>query len=192
MLVAVGFIALSSLDLTGSITQNGVCPSFDARQEAFVLAQTIEQYRSAHPVRANYGNGSYSICYTSGKLAYFTFPVPFKGFYSNINSDQNFKTHSEQATYVWLGRKLTALSLEASQVQWINVVIFSQVIVCLPCRIDMQSWQQGLRTEVHTENLFLFVWDLGANGFDPATYPAGTGKPVTPEDVRNIEIQFDS
>ncbi|HEU0001451.1 MAG TPA: hypothetical protein VFQ36_11155 [Ktedonobacteraceae bacterium] len=145
LLAVIAFFALGSLNLAGSTTQTGQCPPFNAQQEAFNLAQRTEQFRRAKPEAVNYGNGSYTICYTNGKIAYFTFPQPFRGFYDKNAPGEEYKTHSEQATYVWPGRKLAALPLVASQIQWIQVVIFSQVIVCPPCQNDMKSWQTGLR-----------------------------------------------
>jgi len=38
--------------------------TFNARQEAFTLAQSVEQYRSTKPANTNYGMGSYTICYS--------------------------------------------------------------------------------------------------------------------------------
>lgn len=91
LLAVIAFFALGSLNLAGSTTQTGQCPPFNAQQEAFNLAQRTEQFRIARLVRANYGNGSYTICYTNGKIDYFTFPMPFKGFYSNASPGKDYK-----------------------------------------------------------------------------------------------------
>ena len=41
------------------------------------------------------------------------------------------------------------------------------------------------------QSLVLSIWDITyGNGFDPATYPAGNGVPVTIDMIREVRIAF--
>lgn len=194
----IGFYFLSSLNIhTSTTTQNnseGQCLSsgknFNARLEAFTLAQTAEQYRSANKFAGNYGLASYTICYKDGSQSRVQSSV-FKGFDSATKPKNS--THSEQAAYGWLRYSLPRLSVDQNKVVAIYTVIFSQVVVCNLCQQDMKSWQRILRQQAKTNQLFLSIWDImSGKGFNPATYPAGTGIPVTIDDVRKVPIDFTS
>lgn len=199
LILIVGILALSSLNLkVNTNTQDaseGQCQSngqnFDARQEAFTLARAAEQYRHNKPFAGNYGLGSYTICYNDASQQRLQSPV-FKG-YDNLTTPSQSRnaTHSEQSSYGWLQLQLSRLSIDQSTVTAIHAVIFSQVIVCLPCRKDMVSWQRVLRQKAKTNNLYLSIWDITpGKGFIPIVYPAGTGIPITLSDLERIRIQF--
>ena len=102
---------------TQSTTQNQ-CPqagqSFDARQEAFMLAQSAEQYRRMHPFGGNYGLGSYIICFTDGTQQREQSRL-YEGFYSTeLPRSLQHITHSEQYAYDWLQEQLSLLSIDQS------------------------------------------------------------------------------
>ena len=195
----IGFYFLSSLNIhIGTTTQNnseGQCLSsgknFNEQQEAFTLAQAAEQYRSAKPIKANYGLGSYTVCYKDGSQQRIQSEV-FKG-HKNINNpgERENSMHSEQAAYGWLQNTLSRQPFTISKIATIYVVIFSQVIVCNLCKQDMKIWQRTLRQKAKINNLFLSIWDIiPGKGFNPANYPAGTGTPVAIADIRKVVIQF--
>ena len=153
ILLAVGiFVLLPSYNLrtntsTQTTTENQ-CPaigqSFDARQEAFTLAQTAEQYRKIKPFGGNYGLGSYIICFTDGtQQRVQSIPFPGHDNYEDITKPLNY-THSEQSAYGWLQRQLSTLSIDRSNITAFYVVIFSQVRVCDLCPEDMKYWQRTL------------------------------------------------
>jgi len=100
-------------------------------------------------------------------------------------------THAEQAIYQWLQNQLAQLSLDITSVEGIYAVIFSQVLVCGPCRSEMVSWQRVLRQKARTTRVFLSIWDLNP-GFDPATFPAGPKKAVALADLERVPILFAS
>lgn len=192
----IGFYFLSSLNThTSTTTQNnseGQClssgKSFNEQQEAFTLAQAAEQYRSANKFAGNYGLASYTICYKDGSQSRVQSSV-FKGFDSPTKPKNS--THSEQAAYGWLRYTLSRLAIDQTKVATIYTVIFSQVVVCNLCQQDMKSWQRTLRQQANTNRLFLSIWDImPGRGFNPATYPAGTGTPVTVDDLRKVSINF--
>ena len=56
----------------------------------------------------------------------------------------------------------------------------------------MQNWQRELRQEVHTNLVFLSIWQLrfGQGGFDPKQFPGGTGTPVTINSIQQVFIRF--
>jgi Tfp pilus assembly protein PilV len=199
LLIGIGILALSSLNLrVNTSTQNaseGQCQSnsqnFDARQEALTLAQAAEQYRHSKPFAGNYGLGSYTMCYSDASQQRLQSPV-FKG-YENLTDPGQPRnaTHSEQSSYGWLQLQLSRISVNQSTTTAIYAVIFSQVIVCLPCRKDMVSWQKVLRQKAKTNNLYLSIWDIApGKGFIPTVNPAGTGIPITIGDLERIHIQF--
>jgi len=165
--------------------------NFDRRQEAFTLAQTAEEQRRIKPFGGNYGLGSYTICYTDGSQKRVQSDL-FKGYYTYGNLNQPpHATHSEQATYGWLQNQLSHLSIAQNKVTAIYAVIFSQVAVCPPCQKDMVSWQRTLRQTAGINELHLSIWDIRpGRGFDPATYPADTGTPITVDDLRQVPIRF--
>ena len=194
VLAVLAFLALGSLNLAVSGTttsRSSPCPGFDERQEAFRLAQFTEEYRKSHPTPANYGLGSWTVCYTDGPPVRNQTPE-FKG--SNNKNPALGPVqinHSEQQTYRYLQFKFPGFSLDESNVVAVEVVIFSQVIVCPPCQNDMVSWQAVLREKARTQNLFLSIWDIApGKGFAPTVYPGGTGIPVTIDDLRKIDIAF--
>lgn len=198
LLLGIGILALLSTNVqVNTSTQSaseGQCLSsgqdFDAQQEAFTLAQAAEQYRVAHPFGGNYGLGSYTICFKDGTQQRFQSPV-FKGFNNpNTNQARN-ATHSEQSAYGWLQLQLSRFSIDRSTVSAIYTVIFSQVQVCPDCVQDMRFWQSTLRQKAKMPQVFLSIWDIvGGKGFNPATYPAGTGITVTVNMLRKVPIQF--
>lgn len=197
LVIVVGLaFAVWSLSAVGTATTtttkstDGYCPGVDLQQEAFLLAQQAELTRKASPYAGNYADAWFGVCFTNGTTL-FGGIRPMRGFNNEGNPATNFTTHSEQAVYVFLQRKLAGLKLDAEQVVAIDVVIFSQVQVCSPCQTSMISWQESLRQAAGTQNLFLSVWDLGNNGFDPAKYKAGTGTPVTLDDVHQVDIPFE-
>lgn len=170
----------------GQCLDNG--RGFNTPQEAFTLAQAAEQYRTVHPFGGNYGLGSYTICYQDGTQQRFQSDV-YPGYYAQ-NPPRHI-THSEQSTYQWLQDELSNLSVESSSVTAIYTVIFSQVIVCIPCRQDMVSWQRALREKAKMNKLYLFIWDtVPGKGFAPTAYPGGTGTPVSLYDLERVPIQF--
>lgn len=173
----------------GQCLQNG--QGFDEQQEAFTLAQAAEQYRATHSFGGNYAYGSYTLCFQDGTQQRFQSP-PAPGFDNNNDQTRPVNaTHSEQGIYNWLQQKLSRLSSNQTGSSTIYVVIFSQVTVCGLCRKDMELWQRGLRQAAKTANLFLSIWDIIAGkGFNPATYPAGTGTPVLFEDLEKVPITF--
>jgi hypothetical protein len=193
LLGLIAFFLLGSLNFVGSTTTTttttGHCPGVDLQQEAFLLAQQAELARKTTPFRGNYANAWFQVCFTNNKTL--TNGVrPVQGFYDENNPEASWKTHSEQGVYAFLKPKLAGLKLDPAQVVAIDVVIFSQVRVCPPCQNAMISWQSGLRQAAGTQNLFLSVWDLGNNGFSPKKFPAGTGTPVTIDDLRQVDIPF--
>lgn len=193
LLAVIAFFALGSLNLAGSTTRSrsSQCPGFDEQEEAFQLAQFTEQYRKSHPTPANYGPGSWTVCYTDGSPVRNQTPEFKGGNNKNPAVGPTQITHSEQQTYRYLQLKLPGLSLDQSRVVAVEVVIFSQVIVCPPCQEDMVSWQAVLREKARTQNLFLSVWDIApGKGFVPTVYPGGTGTPVSIEDLRKIDLAF--
>ncbi len=176
---------------TQSTTQNQ-CPqvgqSFDARQEAFTLAQTAEKYRRAQPLPINYGLGSFIICFTDGTFKREQSMI-FKG--RSSNSYPGNETHSEQSAYGWLQNRLLALSIDPDTISAIYTFIFSQVRVCSFCKKDMVYWQRTLREKARTNNLFLSVWDIGfQQGFNPKIYPAGLKSAITINGIENVAINF--
>lgn len=167
---------------------NFAAQAFNARQEAFTLAQKLAQYRSTKPTFRNYGAGSYTICYKNGTQQ--RFPSPIAPGYSQTATPTN-ATHSEQAVYQWLLQQFRGLSLDFSSVSGIYVVIFSQVTVCEQCEPDMVSWLSNLRTAAKTPKVSLSIWDIArGKGFIPTVQPAGNGMPVTPEDIERVQIPF--
>lgn len=165
---------------------------FNTEQEAFTLAQAAEQQRRMQPFGGNYGLGSYTLCYKDGSQRRVQSPV-FRGYRNTTDKTKppNY-THSEQATYGWLQSEFSHLSIDRGRVRAIYTVIFSQVVICLPCRRDMKSWQRTLRQIVKTNNLFLSVWDIAPEkSFAPSTYPAGIGTPIAADDLEEVRIQFD-
>lgn len=196
----IGFYFLSSLNIhTSTTTQSnseGQCLStgknFNARLEAFTLAQAAEQYRNANKFNGNYGLASYTICYKDGsqqRVQSDTFPG------SNNLTDKTYPknyTHSEQSAYGWLQSELSKLTIDESKVSAIYTIIFSQVIVCDPCREDMKSWLCVLRDKARTQHVSLSIWDIAlGKGFNPAKFPAGTGTPVIVNDLERVPISFD-
>lgn len=173
----------------GQCLNNG--QSFNAQQEAFTLAQEVEQYRTANPYRGNYGLGSYTFCYKDGTQNRSQSPI-YPGYNNTKDATKPINaTHSEQKTYKWLEGELNALPANQSPATAIYVVIFSQVIVCGPCRQDMKLWQRGLRSAAKTSRVFLSIWDIVyGKGFNPATYQAGMGTPVTIDAIRRVPIVF--
>ncbi len=193
LLLALVLLVLPSLRIqTNTATQTasegqcqGAGQNFDARQEAFTLAQAAEQYRTANPFGGNYGPGSYTICYKDGTQLRVQSPV-FRGS-GKITNDN----HSEQSTYGWLQLQLPRLSIDPGPITAIYTVIFSQVTVCGPCERDMRLWQRTLRQKARTQQLFLSVWDIiYGKGFNPGIYPAGNGVPVTIDVLRQVLIPF--
>ena len=194
--LVVGYLILSASNVNVNVaTQNasdGQCQdaekSFDEQQEAFTLALEAEQYRTANPIGANYGLGSYTICYKDGTQQRVQ-SIVYKGFYSKTQPIND--THSEQIIYGWLQNKLSSLSLDRSNIVAIYAVIFSQVKVCDLCVKDMKSWQRVLRQKARTNSLYLSVWDIiFGQGFVPSTYPAGNGTPITIDALRKVPIRF--
>ncbi len=164
--------------------------TFNARQEAFLLGQRLASYRETHPTFANYGMGSYTICYKNGTQQ--RFPSPIAPGYSQKPTPTN-ATHSEQAVYQWLLRQFRDLALDFSTVSGIYAVIFSQVTVCDLCEADMVSWLSNLRQAAKTNKVALSVWDLARGaGFAPTVQPGGNGAPATPDDVERVPIPFTS
>jgi hypothetical protein len=104
----------------GQCLENG--HGFNTPQEALTLAQTAEQYRTAHPFKGNYGLGSYTICYKNGDQQRFQSDV-YRGF--DREDTENQLDHSEQFTYKWLQDNLSQLSVDRNTIQAIYVVIFS-------------------------------------------------------------------
>lgn len=193
LLLAIVLFVLPSLKIqTNTATQTaseGQCfdngQNFDARQEAFTLAQTAEQYRTAKPFGGNYGLGSYTICYKDGTQLRVPSPV-FRGT-GKITNDN----HSEQSAYGWLQLELSRQSIDSASITAIYTVIFSQVKVCGPCEEDMKLWQRTLRQKAGTQQLFLSIWDIiYGKGFNPSIYPAGNGTPVTIDVLRQVPIPF--
>ena len=200
LVVGIFFLVPSYNIRTNTATQTTTenqCPqtgqSFDAQQEAFTLAQSAEQYRQIKPYNGNYGLGSYIICLTNGAMRRIQ-SMPFQGYYDrSLPYYQQHLTHSEQATYKWLQDQLSRLSLSRNlnKVAAIYVVIFSQVLVCTSCQRDMIDWQRTLRQKAKVENLYLSVWDIMlGKGFVPTVYPAGTGIPVSIDDLEEVNIPF--
>lgn len=162
--------------------------SFATPQEAFTLAQYLEQYRIAHPTARNYGMGSYTICYKDGTQQ--RFPSPVAPGFSQTPLPHN-ATHSEQAVYQWLLQQFMALALDASTIRGIYVVIFSQVQVCVPCQSDMIDWLRNLRQAAKTPKVGLSIWDIArGKGFVPTLQPAGSGTPIAIEDIEKVPIPF--
>lgn len=189
-------LALSSLRTnTNTATEtvsDGQClnngQGFNTPQEAFTLAQAAEQYRITQPFGGNYGLGSYTICYQDGTQQRFQSDV-YPGFYAQ--KPPRHITHSEQATYQWLQDELSNLSIDSGSGTAIYAVIFSQVIVCIPCRQDMVSWQKTLREKARINKVYLFIWDIApGKGFAPTAYPGGTGTPVSLYDLERVPVQF--
>jgi hypothetical protein len=184
-------LAVSSLNITSTQTKAGQCP-FVPRQEAFLLAQEAEQTRVATPFAGNYGDGSYTICFRDGS-SYHYFTEVYQGYNSATASGYPAqKAHSEQRVDDELYAALSTASFDNSQLVGIYVVIFSQVIVCPPCQQEMRLWQRELRQAAHTTLLFLSIWQMhpGKAGFDPKKFPAGTGTPVTIDDLQQVFIRF--
>lgn len=174
--------------LRGPVLSSG--QGFDTQQEALTLVQAAEQYRTAHPFGGNYGLGSYTICFKDGTQQRFQSPV-FKGFNNPNSSEARNATHSEQSAYGWLQLQLSRLAIDQSTISATYAVIFSQVQVCPDCEQDMRFWQSTLRQKAKTQQVFLSIWDIvGGKGFNPATYPAGTGIAVTVDVLRKVPIQF--
>lgn len=180
---------------TTQTTQEPQCPqaeqSFDERQAAFILAQKAESQRSAAPYPGNYGLSSYLICYEDGTSQTDQSPV-FKGHdnYTDPAHPRNY-THSEQSAYGWLQLQFSRISIDLKKVAAIYTVIFSQVVVCSSCEEDAVDWQRVLRQKAKTEKLYLSLWDIQrGKGFNPATYPAGNGVPVTPDMLEKVSIPF--
>jgi hypothetical protein len=198
LLLGIGMLVLLStntqMKTSTQTASEGQClasgQDFNAQQEAFTLAQAAGQYRAAHPFGGNYGLGSYTICYKDGLQQRLQSPV-FKGYNNPNSSAARNATHSEQSAYGWLQIQLSRLSIDQSAVAAIYAVIFSQVLVCPACEQEMRFWQSSLRQRAKMQQVFLSIWDiLGGKGFDPATYPAGNGVPVTADILRKVPIQF--
>ena len=70
LFIALPYLKLGTLAGVQTQSNDGQClpknQGFNERQEAFTLAQTAEQTRSATPTTANYGLASYTICYKDG------------------------------------------------------------------------------------------------------------------------------
>jgi hypothetical protein len=199
LLIGLIIFALPSLNAqvntaTQSTTE-GQCQnggqSFNAQQEAYTLAQSAEQYRTTHSFGGNYGLGSYTICYKDGSQERFqSDPLPGNNNKTDKTKPKNY-THSEQAAYGWLQNTLAKLSIDQSRVPVIYTVIFSQVTVCVSCQQDMKLWQRTLREVAKSPSLALSIWDIAyGNGFNPATYPAGNGVPVTIDMLEAVRIEF--
>lgn len=170
----------------GQCLENG--RGFNTPQEALTLAKTAEQYRTAHPFGGNYGLGSYTICYKNGEQQRVQSDV-YPGYYRKPLPKHI--THSEQSTYKWLQDNLSQLSVDRSTIQTIYVVIFSQIVVCPPCRDDMVTWQKDLREKAQMRQVYLYIWDIAfGKGFDPEKYPKGTGKPISLRDLERVDIEF--
>ena len=182
----------SGVNTTNQTEPAGQCDfttkAFNARQEAFTLAQKLEAYRSANPTIRNYGIGSYTICYKNGTQR--RFPSPVAPGYSQSTLPTN-ATHSEQAVYQWLLKQFASLSLDLSTVSGIYTVIFSQVVVCDQCRTDMVPWLRNLRLAAKTNKITLSIWDIArGKGFIPTIQPAGNGTPIGPGDLEKVSIPF--
>lgn len=191
VLLIVAFLVAASLNLARTTTQTAQCP-FEARQEAFRLAHEAEQQRTARPFRGNYGVGSVTICFKDGSNYYYTTEV-YQGHDSaTVSGYPKQKAHSEQLAYDEVYGTLAEASFDRSQFVGVYVVIFSQIIVCPGCQGEMGLWQRELRQEVHTNRVFLTIWQLRVGkGFRPKQFPGGTGTPVTINDIQQVFVTFD-
>jgi len=203
ILILVGFLLLALVvalsnagvsTVTQTTTENQ-CPQagqgFDERQAAFTLAQKAEEQRVATPTTANYGLSSYIVCYQNGTEQGDQSPV-FKGYdnYTYTDHPRNY-THSEQSAYGWLQLQFSRLSIDLNQVTTIYTVIFTQTAMCSSCKKDAVSWQRTLRQKANTDKVSLSIWEIPfGQGFDPATYPIGTGIPITQDMIEKVRIQF--
>jgi hypothetical protein len=180
-----------------STTTEGQCLSngkqFNGRQEAFLLAQKVEEYRAGHPFNGNYGAASYTLFYADGSQQ--RVPSPIAPGYDNTTDKtkpRNY-THSEQALYRWLQNQLAAISFDPQTLAGLYVIIFSQVRICDLCLSEMVSWQATLRHRARTNVLYLAIWEiqLGTpSAFSPTEQPKGTGTPVASADLRRVTVRF--
>lgn len=160
------------------------------------LAQDAQTYRAAHPIRANYGNASITICYNDGSST--TLPSgdpPFVGY--NSQTPPENATHCEWQAFRWAEEQLKPANLNAQvesgkTVVKIFVTIFSQVVVCGPCRYqDMPTWMRDLRTAAGSQNVYLTIWQIrpgSPSSFDPGKKPEGV--PLSPTDLQIVPVNF--
>jgi len=166
--------------------------NFDYPAEVQVLAQDAQAYRSSHPYGGNYGNASITMCYSDG--SYDLIPSgdpPFQGHKSPTPPENS--THSEWKAFEWAKEQLQQLQLQPGKTAVkIFVAIFSQVVVCIPCRYkDMPTWMRDLRTAAGRQNVYLTIWQIrprSPSAFDPGIEPAGV--PLNPADLQIVPVNF--
>ena len=172
-------------------------PSFDKHAEAYSLAQAAQDYRQHHPQAVNYGLASITLFYDNAPSRRFVptdqrgFIQPFRGYTDPVLENQ---THSEFFARKWILTTLGVLKrtgIITAHITEIDVVIFSQVIVCPPCANAMVSWQREFQVEAGKSNLFLSIWQIiDGKGYSPAKLPQG--KPVQQSDIEEVPISFDT
>lgn len=197
IILALGII-LAVAALHTNNNPGGSNPSFDKQAEAYSLAQAAQDYREHHPQAVNYGLASITLFYDNAPSRRFVptdqrgFIAPFPGYDSPV-APKN-QTHSEFFARKWILNTLGILKrtgLINTHITEIDIIIFSQVVVCPPCATAMVSWQREFRDAAGISNLFLSIWQIArGKGYDPADFPKG--KPVKESDIQEVPISFDA
>ena len=190
-------IILAVAALHTNTNPGGSNSSFDKHAEAYSLAQPAQDYREHHPQAVNYGLASITLFYDNAPSRRFVptdqrgFIQPFRGYTDRVLGNL---THSEFFARKWILATLGVLKRTGiinTHVTEINIIIFSQVVICPPCVTAMVSWQREFRDADGISNLFLSIWQIiGGKGYSPAKLPQG--KPVHPNDIEEVPISFNA
>ena len=147
---------LSSVGGTSSPSYPGGWSDAQQRQIAFALAQNTQKYRiQIHEVRIiNYGDAFMRV---TGNPTSLRPDHPFDGM--NSPSGAKNDTHSEAKLKGWALATIRKSQQGLPSGSTINVLIFSQVIVCTPCRQDVQAWANDLqRAAPSGVRVNLYIW----------------------------------
>ncbi len=195
-LLLLALAALAWYTLARGVGGTGGAPSYSPRSQAYVMAQQLEAHRQQMPTAKNY---------CEAQLYYHTASGVYSGPSQIKDGFGIYPTHCEQTLLQWVSQ--TALPSISAQdyarIVTIDVVVFSQVRVCVDCKPTFPTWENRLRQQVaqarESAKLNLYVFDIrpgSPSGFAPGTFRAGPFSPpyqgtqppvpVRTQDIRQV------
>ncbi len=197
-LLVLFLIAMLLIGLVVSLAHfgSGGSSPYSPQSQAYVLAQQVQTQRQQTPTAKNYCEAQLYYHTTSGVS---TGPSQIKDGFGS------YPTHCEQVLLQRVSQTtLPSLTTQDyAQTSTIDVVVFSQVRVCVDCKPTFPTWENTLRQQViHARGsakttLNLYVFDIrpgSLSGFAPGTFRAGPFSPPSqgtqpPVPVRSLDIR---
>ncbi len=197
MIASLGCIYFYMIPLLSSTSGGTGSDGFDAHAEALQLALQVQDFRKIHrTIGRNLGMGEIVLEARDGTLTRYPSPI-YEGEKAPAAYDPN-ANHSERRTHDQfllpeLGRMQNNGTLD--KVQYIYILIFSQIYVCPPCKADMRGWWKAYKSAVSSQDAGKIqvpaIWELtGSYNPDRPGWPQWTVV-ANEDDVQQVNITFD-